>query len=116
MDIGKVAINIHQVDLKAPDHLIRLIDSLAERGIGPEDIILEITEGCFVGRGTEAAPGILDDISKKGYKLSLDDFGTGHAALSHLHSLPVTEIKIDKSFVSSIATTQSARVTSVKLV
>jgi len=108
-DVGKVAININPVDLKAPEHLMKMIDSLGESGATPADVVLEITEGCFVGRGTEAAPQILEAISQKGYELSLDDFGTGHAALTHLHSLPVNEIKIDRSFVASIDESQSAR-------
>lgn len=109
VDVGKVAININPVDLKAPEHLMMMIDSLGDNGATPADIVLEITEGCFVGRGTEAAPQILEAISQKGYELSLDDFGTGHAALTHLHSLPVNEIKIDRSFVDAIDRSQSAR-------
>lgn len=109
VDVGKVAVNIHPVELKAPDHLMKLIASLADRGIGPGDIMLEITEACFVGRGTEDAPRILREISDRGYELSLDDFGTGHAALSHLRSIPVREIKIDRSFVSPVTETRSAK-------
>lgn len=109
VDIGKVAININPVDLKAPEHLMRMIDSLGESGATPGDIVLEITEGCFVGRGTEAAPDILEAIAQKGHELSLDDFGTGHAALTHLLSLPVNEIKIDRSFIAAVDRSQSAR-------
>ena len=46
---------------------------------------------------------ILDAIAEMGFELSLDDFGTGHAALSHLRRLPVSEIKIVRSFISGIA-------------
>ncbi|QKV20434.1 putative bifunctional diguanylate cyclase/phosphodiesterase [Oricola thermophila] len=110
VDIGKVAVNIHPVDLMVPDHLIDTISSLAERyAVGPDDLILEITEGCFAGRGTEATSAILGEISRMGYELSLDDFGTGYAALTHLRTLPVSEIKIDKSFVGSMSSSKSAR-------
>jgi diguanylate cyclase (GGDEF)-like protein len=108
--VGRVAVNIHPVDLKAPDHLMKILSSIADRyGVGPESLILEITEGCFAGRGTEDTPRILNEISQRGYELSLDDFGTGHAALTHLHTLPVTEIKIDRSFVGSMTASKSAR-------
>lgn len=110
VDVGKVAVNIHPVDLMTPENLIETIDSIAElRGIGPADLILEITEGCFSRRGTESAPAILGDISRKGYELSLGDFGTGYAALTHLHTLPVAEIKIDRSVVGSMSRSKNVR-------
>jgi diguanylate cyclase len=109
LDVGPVAINVHPVDLKDPDLLMRLIRGLVARGLGPEAVSLEITEGCFFGRGTDSAAMILDAIADLGFRLSLDDFGTGHAALTHLRSLPVDEIKIDKSFVANIATSDRDR-------
>lgn len=109
LDFGRLAVNIHPTSLKSPDQLLRSINDQTARGAGPETIALEITEGCFVGRGTEGAPMILDDLADRGYWLSLDDFGTGHAALTHLRSLPVREIKIDKSFVSNIENAPSDR-------
>ena len=102
IEVGPVAVNVHPVDLKQPDHLMNMIRALMARGLDPDAVSLEITEGCFVGRGTEGAPMILDAIADMGFELALDDFGTGHAALTHLRSLPVSELKIDRRFVSGI--------------
>lgn len=101
-EIGKIAVNIHPVDLKSPEDLYDRLNRAADKGIGPDELMLEITEGCFVGRGADASLMVLDAIGERGFELSLDDFGTGHAALSHLRTLPVTEIKIDRSFIAGI--------------
>ncbi len=97
-----VSINVHAYDLKTPDMLLEQLNNLFKAGIQPDNIMLEVTEGCFVGRGSDAATAILDMIDDMGVKLSLDDFGTGHAALSHLKRLPVSELKIDREFISGI--------------
>jgi diguanylate cyclase len=100
--VGHVAINIHPVDLKSPDILMQNVRSLIRRGLVTREVVLEITEGCLVGRGTESAAVVLDALADLGFQLSLDDFGTGHASLSHLRSLPVHEIKIDRSFIRGL--------------
>lgn len=99
---GRIALNIHPVDLKTPDLLMTSLKAMIRRGIVTTDVILEITEGCFVGRGGDAAALVLDSMSELGFELSLDDFGTGHASLSHLRKLPVREIKIDRGFVEGL--------------
>lgn len=97
-----VAINVHDYDLKTSDWLLSYLKDMLNSGISNTDIQLEVTEGCFVGRGADAATTALDMIDDLGIKLSLDDFGTGHAALSHLKRLPVSEIKIDQEFIKGI--------------
>lgn len=99
----RVALNIHPMDFRNPGVLFDTISRLTDAGITPNDIMLEITEGCFLGRGTDAALFLLDELADRGFELSLDDFGTGHASISHLKKLPVSEIKIDRSFVMGIA-------------
>ncbi len=99
----RVALNIHPMDFRTPGVLYDTISRLTDGGISPRDILLEITEGCFLGRGTDAALFLLDELAERGFELSLDDFGTGHASISHLKKLPVSEIKIDRSFVMGIA-------------
>ncbi|MGH1350667.1 MAG: putative bifunctional diguanylate cyclase/phosphodiesterase [Methyloligellaceae bacterium] len=100
--IVPIAINIHDFDLKTSDWLISQLKDMLNDGIDKSDIQLEVTEGCFVGRGSDAAAAALDMIDEMGIRLSLDDFGTGHAALSHLKRLPVSEIKIDQEFIKGI--------------
>ncbi len=97
-----IAINVHDYDLKTSNWLLNYLKDMLNNGISRNDIQLEVTEGCFVGRGADAATTALDMIDDLGIKLSLDDFGTGHAALSHLKRLPVSEIKIDQEFIKGI--------------
>lgn len=109
LDFGKIAINIHPLDLKSPNTLLSHLRQLLASGIEVSDVVIEITEGCFVGRGSDDAALALDAISDFGFELSLDDFGTGHASLSHLRKLPVQELKIDREFVTGICTNQHDR-------
>ncbi len=99
---GQIALNIHPVDLKSPNLLLASIDRLERKGLTPRDMMFEVTEGCFVGRGSDAAFVLLEKLAGRGYCISLDDFGTGHASLSHLRRLPVKELKIDRSFISDL--------------
>jgi EAL domain-containing protein (putative c-di-GMP-specific phosphodiesterase class I) len=66
----------------------------------PDRLILELTESALI---EAEAPRLLGQIHDMGIKVSIDDFGTGHSSLSYLQRLPVDEIKIDKSFVTSLA-------------
>ncbi|MGH1349785.1 MAG: EAL domain-containing protein [Methyloligellaceae bacterium] len=101
---GRIAVNVHSHQLKNMEEMEVLIDIFDEHGIPPEYLTLEITEGCVMGHGSENTFGILEQLSKRGIKISLDDFGTGFASLTHLKKLPVQEVKIDKSFLQDITT------------
>ena len=102
LDPGKVSINIHPFQIKDRHRMQRLAQSVAEANILPENIILEITEECVVGRGTDEVPDILKYMRDQQFQISLDDFGTGYASLTHLKTLPVDEIKLDRSFISGL--------------
>jgi EAL domain-containing protein (putative c-di-GMP-specific phosphodiesterase class I) len=73
----------------------------------PGQIKLEITESIAL-QGFEQAKVYLQQLSDAGFTLSMDDFGTGFSALSHLHELPFDEIKIDISFVRRIKTPEGS--------
>ena len=66
--------------------------------IHPQSIALEITESSMIFKHGEVRQA-LNDISKLGVELHLDDFGTGYSSLSMLHDLPISTVKLDKSFV-----------------
>jgi EAL domain-containing protein (putative c-di-GMP-specific phosphodiesterase class I) len=75
---------------------------IALRGLAPSMIELEVTEGVFLGRGSQHVSRALAILSKAGMRIALDDFGTGYASLTHLKQFRVDVLKIDRSFVSGI--------------
>jgi diguanylate cyclase (GGDEF)-like protein len=93
-----VAVNISARSLEHP-HLPQLVrDSLERTAADPDWLLLEITETALVNDAAHAA-AVLQQLSDAGLRLSLDDFGQGYTSLSQLGKLPLSELKIDKSFV-----------------
>ncbi|RBP80483.1 EAL domain-containing protein [Marinomonas rhizomae] len=95
----KLSVNISPVQLLEPDFGPLLLDICHEVGIDPERITLELTENIFIHRLDIVQP-LLSKLRQLGFALSLDDFGTGYSSLSYINSLPLTEIKIDRSFIN----------------
>ena len=93
-----VAVNLSAKTLH-DRNLPKLIGKLLEKyDVGPEYLILEITESAIMA-DPERAKDVIDLLHQKGLRLSIDDFGTGYSSLGYLKKLPVQELKIDKSFV-----------------
>ena len=82
---------------------------VSKTSLSKRNLVLEITEECVVGRGTDEVPDTLAFMRQKGFPISLDDFGTGYASLTHLKTLPVDELKIDRSFISDLSNDLSDR-------
>jgi len=101
-----VSVNLSAKDLHDPE-LPDLIAGVAvSTGIKPEWVILEITEGSIISH-PELTLEILERLNKMGYKLSIDDFGTGYSSLAYLKKMPLTELKIDRSFVEDILVSEN---------
>jgi EAL domain-containing protein (putative c-di-GMP-specific phosphodiesterase class I) len=83
------------LDLEFPAFVARV---LAESGVPPEGLTLEITEDVVMAE-SEGAIENIERLRALGVRLSLDDFGTGHSSLAKLKRLPIQELKIDRSFV-----------------
>ncbi|GGI06190.1 putative bifunctional diguanylate cyclase/phosphodiesterase [Egicoccus halophilus] len=96
-----VAVNVSLHDLADPAFAGRVRDGLRDHGVPPDLLTLEITEEALVGDPGRAL-ATLDACRATGVELSLDDFGTGHSSLLRLKRLPVSEVKIDRSFVRSL--------------
>ena len=97
-----VSVNISADDL-VDDYLLGHLGDLCSRySIEPRLITLEITESAIM-RDIDHALAVVAAIRERGFRISIDDFGTGHSALAQLKRLPVDELKIDKSFVLNIA-------------
>ncbi|OYV01185.1 MAG: GGDEF-domain containing protein, partial [Burkholderiales bacterium PBB5] len=75
---------------------------MRQYGLSPSCLVLELTETMLM-RDVAAATGALGRLRDMGYGLSLDDFGTGYSSLSHLKRLPMTELKIDRAFITDVA-------------
>ncbi|HXZ14449.1 MAG TPA: EAL domain-containing protein, partial [Roseiarcus sp.] len=96
------SVNLSGSILKTPERLLAKLNRMTADGLRPQFIRMEITENAIYGRGSEAVVGFIDQIVKLGFTFALDDFGTGSGTLQHLMNLPVSELKIDKSFVSGM--------------
>jgi diguanylate cyclase (GGDEF)-like protein len=96
-----VSINVSAIQLRHADFAARVLAMLAETGMAPERLEIEITESTLIG-GSEATGKNLKALRSAGIKVSLDDFGTGYSSLSYLMRLEVDRIKIDRSFVRHI--------------
>ncbi|KPQ36552.1 MAG: diguanylate cyclase, partial [Porphyrobacter sp. HL-46] len=101
---GHVAINTGAADFRNNAFAEMLLDEVGARGLTPDMIELEVTEGVFLGRGAQHVGRALSVLSKAGMRIALDDFGTGYASLTHLKQFRVDVLKIDRSFVSGIGT------------
>jgi EAL domain-containing protein (putative c-di-GMP-specific phosphodiesterase class I)/FixJ family two-component response regulator len=93
-------------DLTFPDKMAVLI---AEYGISPERVILEITESALL-QDLAHTLDVLTRLRMKQMQLSIDDFGTGYSMMQHLRNIPATELKIEKAFVRRMHDTASDRV------
>jgi diguanylate cyclase (GGDEF)-like protein len=105
-DIG-MNVNLSRKQLAAPDLLDRIKKALSESGIEPSALKLEITESAVM-ENYEVAIDVLNQIRALGIELHMDDFGTGYSSLSCLHRLPITGLKIDRSFVEDIQVRKDA--------
>ncbi|MBF0446347.1 MAG: EAL domain-containing protein, partial [Magnetococcales bacterium] len=98
----RVGVNLSAVQFQRQDIEQVVRESLDETGIDPGDLDLEITESAIMD-DVKKAVLILNRIGDMGVKLSIDDFGTGYSSLSQLRHFPFKTLKIDRSFVNSIA-------------
>jgi EAL domain-containing protein (putative c-di-GMP-specific phosphodiesterase class I) len=93
-----VSVNISARSL-GDETLVEVVDRLLPRhGLPAELLTLEITESSIMADPLSTI-GLLHQLQHRGVRISVDDFGTGYSSLSYLRRLPVTEVKIDKSFV-----------------
>lgn len=104
----QVSVNISELclgELAFPEMMSRVLE---ETGIDSSRFILEITETTLSTNPTTALD-VLTRLRLRGFKLSIDDFGTGHSSLARLHQFPFSELKIDKSFVDDSDTNHDSR-------
>ncbi|WP_172642385.1 EAL domain-containing protein [Candidatus Photodesmus blepharus] len=96
-----LSINVSPLQLLESNFAFRLKEFVNNIGVLIQNITIEITENVLIEDIAQVKP-ILDEIKEYGFGISLDDFGTGYCSLSYLSQLPITEIKIDRTFVQAI--------------
>jgi predicted signal transduction protein with EAL and GGDEF domain len=97
----RLSFNLSNHDISSSEGVVRIVGMVHKSGIDPRRIDFEITETSIM-RDFEQAKTAIDTLKALGCGVSLDDFGTGFSSLSQLHALPLTKIKIDRSFVTEL--------------
>jgi EAL domain-containing protein (putative c-di-GMP-specific phosphodiesterase class I) len=97
-----ISVNLSPVQFATPGLIETVKNALAETGIAPSRLELEITERSLLNN-SEKTQETLHELRNLGVRVAMDDFGTGYSSLSYLRSFPFDRIKIDRSFVSDIS-------------
>lgn len=103
-----VSINVSPRQLRQPGFVTGLRRVLKQTGVDPASIVLELTESLLMADQQQVA-ALLQEIVATGVRLSLDDFGTGYSCLAYLKTYPFSVVKIDRSFILDVETSEVSR-------
>ena len=103
----RVAVNVSAVQFHRGALSETILRALADSGLEPNRLEVEITESIFLDGG-EATLRLLHALRTLGIRIALDDFGTGYSSLSYLQSFPFDKLKIDRSFIQNLLTRDGA--------
>jgi EAL domain-containing protein (putative c-di-GMP-specific phosphodiesterase class I) len=104
----RVSLNCAPPELLSGIFLPVLYQAIADAQLPPESLVIEVTEDCFMAEPARART-ILSDIRSHHVQIAIDDYGTGFSSLSYLRDLPVQELKMDRSFISTMLTDRRTR-------
>jgi len=96
-----VAVNLSPLQVRDSTIVDMVRSALAESGVAPSRLVLEITEGVLIDNPDEMVRRI-NDLHALGVRVALDDFGSGYSNLGYLQRFPLDKLKIDKSFVAAL--------------
>ena len=99
----RIGVNLSPVQFRRQDVFELVARTLAETGLDPQWLELELTESILMERAEETA-AVLQRLRDVGVRLSVDDFGTGYSSLSYVKTFPLDRLKIDQSFVRGVCT------------
>ncbi len=99
--IDRIAINVSARQFKQPGFIGLLQEVIAETGINPNQLELELTESILIDN-LELTLGVLSQLRTMGVRMAIDDFGTGYSSLNYLKQFPVDTLKIDQSFIRNL--------------
>ncbi len=104
----RVAINLSVHQLREPDLVSRIESAMERNGVKSSHLLCEITESVAM-QDIAATQRTLDELGKIGVYLSIDDFGTGYSSLSYLRQLPARQLKIDRTFIADLDSSDDAK-------
>jgi diguanylate cyclase (GGDEF)-like protein len=100
-----VAVNVSARQLDSDEITADIEEALAESGLDPEALTIEVTETTLMRNAEETARRLVA-IKALGVRIAIDDFGTGYSSLGHLQRFPVDALKIDRSFIAGLKSNQ----------
>jgi diguanylate cyclase (GGDEF)-like protein len=103
-----VHVNLSPLQLRESDLVETVVSALSLAELEAHSLTLELLESSVVD-DLELAHARLSELKQHGVRISVDDFGTGYSSLSHLRTLPIDELKIDKSFIAAMGSSSQAR-------
>lgn len=101
LDDFSISVNVSAQNLAQPDFVAQVRTALKAAQLDPKHLCIELTESMVID-DLDSAAARLQVLRSLGARTAVDDFGTGHSTLAHLHQLPIDVIKIDRSFVSEL--------------
>jgi diguanylate cyclase (GGDEF)-like protein/PAS domain S-box-containing protein len=104
-EVLTISVNISGLEIASPGFAEQVKKILVETGAEPRHLGIELTEGSLISTGSDIV-GRMMKIRELGVRFSVDDFGTGYSSLNYLKSLPLHTLKIDRSFVNDINSTE----------
>ncbi|MEZ5309244.1 MAG: EAL domain-containing protein [Microthrixaceae bacterium] len=107
---ARISVNVSAGEFEMRGFVQRLVSTLENAGVSPEQIELELTESLLM-RDMDATATRLRTLDELGFYVALDDFGTGYSSLSYLHSLPLHTLKVDRRFVHDLGNGRSETIT-----
>ena len=97
-----VSVNVSRVDISDPDMTDYICKIVNENEISSHDYLLEITESAYTDNSQQIID-IVNNLRDKGFRIEMDDFGSGYSSLNMLTTLPIDALKLDKGFINNIA-------------
>ena len=102
-----MSVNVSRVQLSRPGLAEQVFAALDERGLAAEQLVIEVTESAVMD-DPDVANATLDALSAAGVRIALDDFGVGQSSLACLRDLPLDVLKLDRGFITSLASSRQA--------
>ena len=96
-----VSVNVSRIDSLDPSLESKLDNILKENGLSPSEYMLEITESAD-SENARRLIEVVENLRKKGFRIEMDDFGSGYSSLNMITSLPIDILKIDMSFIRNM--------------